>query len=66
MRILDNDVKGLNGGTLYEFENKIQARLVDMIHGNYDKSIEKQVSIILSNILTQDQAEHKYWQSRKR
>jgi hypothetical protein len=66
VRILDNDPKGTNGGTLYEFENKIQARLVDMINGNYDKSIEKQVSMILSNVLTQNQAEHKYWQSRKK
>jgi len=66
MRILDNDPKGLNGGTLYEFENKVQARLLDMISGNYDKTIEKQVKMILGNILTQDQAEHKYWQGKKK
>jgi hypothetical protein len=65
MRILDNDPQGSNGGTLFEFDNGIQARLVDILEGKSDPSIAIWAKIIIDNVLTSEEAYHRWYRSKK-
>ena len=53
MRIIDNDPKGLNGGTLYEFDDGEQIRLVDILKM---KNPDKKYHSIINNVLTYEEA----------
>ena len=66
MRIIDNDHKGTNGGTLYEFNSGYQCRLCAMIAGEYDAEYHAEVNQILHDILTYEQAYQRWHASRKK
>ena len=53
MRIIDNDPKGLNGGTLYEFDDGEKIRLVDILKM---ESPDKKYHGIINNVLTYEEA----------
>jgi hypothetical protein len=62
MRILDNDPKGVNGGTLYEFDDGEQIRLVELL--KMTKPDEKYQGII-DNVLTYEEAVRRHMRHKR-
>ena len=62
MRILDNDPKGLNGGTLYEFDDGEQIRLVDTLQMN---NPDKKYQGIIDNVLTYEEAIRRHMRHKR-
>jgi hypothetical protein len=62
MRIIDNDPKGLNGGTLFEFDDGSQHRLVEILKmPNPDPKFK----IVIDNVLTYEEAVRRHMRHKR-